>query len=74
MERDYRVVYTPKFCNLVVHGLAKMALFSLESQVWIEEVLKKIKNLCNCFVLLKMKSITIFFKKKKDLGNCMCGT
>lgn len=65
MERDYRVVYTPKSCNLVAQGLAKMALFSSESQVWIEEVLKKIKNLCNCFVLLKMKSFTIFFKKKR---------
>lgn len=61
MERDYKVVYTPKSCNLVAQGLAKMALFSSESQVWIEEVLKKIKNLCNCFVLLKMKSFTFFF-------------
>lgn len=39
-KNQYKVVYTPRSCNFVAHGLAKMALSSWESRVWLEEVPK----------------------------------
>lgn len=49
-DTQYRVVYTPRSCNLVAHGLAKMALATSESRVWIEEVSKELEVLLEWFV------------------------
>ncbi|GAY44284.1 hypothetical protein CUMW_081010, partial [Citrus unshiu] len=46
IESDSKnVAYTPRSCNLVAHGLEKMALSSSEPQVWIKEVPTEIENL-----------------------------